>query len=76
MGASPKHKYYARLAFDKPVNGIGSFVSYSNDDLEMLIGTLRSEAKRFGVKCSAEIMMRDNGKLLTISKPKDEDLMV
>ena len=75
MAASPKHQYFAELGFDKPLNGIGSFTSYSNDDYDMLVLTLQSEVKRFGVQCSARIWGKEDGKRVEVAKLKYRDLL-
>lgn len=75
MAASPKHQYFAELGFDKPLKGIGSFVSYSNDDYDILVSTLQSEAKRYGVPCSARIWGKEDGKRVEVAKLKYRDLL-
>lgn len=55
---SPKHTFRAEINFPKPIEGVGSVVSYTGDDLELLKARLEAEVKRY--KCNAYIVIREN----------------
>ena len=55
---SPKHKFRAELNFPKPLEGVGSVVSYTGDDLELLKALVHDELKRY--KSGAHIVIREN----------------
>lgn len=55
---SPKHKFRAELSFPKPIEGVGSVVSYTGDDLELLKALAHDELKRY--KSGAHIVIREN----------------
>lgn len=55
---SPKHKFRAELSFPKPLEGVGSVVSYTGDDLELLKALVDDEVKRY--RSSAYIVIREN----------------
>ena len=40
---SPKHKFRVELSFPKPLEGVGSVVSYTGDDLELLKALVHDE---------------------------------
>lgn len=55
---SPKHKFRAELSFPKPIEGVGSVVSYTGEDLALLKALVESEVKRY--KSDAYIVIREN----------------
>lgn len=55
---SPKHKFRAELNFPKPIEGVGSVVSYTDDDLDILKSLIDDELKRY--KSNAHVVIREN----------------
>lgn len=53
---SPKAKFYAEIIFAEPQKGIGSVVSYSDNDLNQLKSYCKQQAK--GIKCN--VVIREN----------------
>lgn len=65
MGASPKHKYYGEIYFERPINGVGSVKSYSSDNLDDVLARFKADAESCHMKCDAQIYEREKpfGKL-------------
>ena len=77
MGASPKHKYYGEIYFERPIEGIGSVKSYSSDNLDDVLARFKSDAESSRVKCDAQIYERTKpfGKLEKTRKLSHKEIM-